>query len=161
MRNLTLELNSLETTDYVARKMSEHLFKGTIMLFWGDMGSGKTTFIKSLCSGLGIIPQKVTSPTYTLVNIYKCNWFIFHVDLFRLTAPEQLYDMDRADMIADEGVTMVEWPQMLQNYLTDEPVINLRFKTVSENHRQLILDTESSDFDILFNTMEQQILSRG
>jgi len=161
MRNLTFELNSLETTDYVARKMSEHLFKGTIMLFWGDMGSGKTTFIKSLCSGLGIIPQKVTSPTYTLVNIYKCNWFIFHVDLFRLTAPEQLYDMDRADMIADEGVTMVEWPQMLQNYLTDEPVINLRFKTVSENHRQLILDTESSDFDILFNTMEQQILSRG
>ena len=161
MRNLTFELNSLETTDYVVRKMSEHLFKGTIMLFWGDMGSGKTTFIKSLCSGLGIIPQKVTSPTYTLVNIYKCNWFIFHVDLFRLTAPEQLYDMDRADMIADEGVTMVEWPQMLQNYLTDEPVINLRFKTVSENHRQLILDTESSDFDILFNTMEQQILSRG
>ena len=161
MRNLKLELNSLETTDYVARKMAEDLFKGTIMLFWGDMGSGKTTFIKSLCSGLGIIPQKVTSPTYTLVNIYKCNWFIFHVDLFRLTAPEQLYDMDRADMIADEGVTMVEWPQMLQNYLTDEPVINLRFKTVSENHRQLILDTESSDFDILFNTMEQQILSRG
>ena len=83
------------------------------------------------------------------------------MDLFRLTAPEQLYDMDRADMIADEGVTMVEWPQMLQNYLTDEPVINLRFKTVSENHRQLILDTESSDFDILFKTMEQQILSRG
>ena len=59
MRNLTFELNSLETTDYVARKMSEHLFKGTIMLFWGDMGSGKTTFIKSLCSGLGIIPQKL------------------------------------------------------------------------------------------------------
>tara|TARA_B100000686_G_scaffold242855_1_gene251658 strand:- start:15 stop:482 length:468 start_codon:yes stop_codon:yes gene_type:complete len=155
MCNLTLELNSLETTDYVARKMAEHLFKGTIMLFWGDMGSGKTTFIKSLCSGLGILPEKVTSPTYTLVNIYKCKWFIFHVDLFRLTAPEQLYDMDRADMIADEGVTMVEWPHMLQDYLTDEPVINLRFTTVSENHRQLIMDTESSDFDILFKTMEQ------
>ena len=137
------------------------MFQGSIMLFWGDMGSGKTTFIKSLCSGLGVLPDKVTSPTYTLVNIYKCNWYIFHVDLFRLTAPEQLYDMDRADLIADQGVTMVEWPQMLQNYLTDEPVINLRFTTVSENHRQLILDTESSDFDILFNTMEQQILSRG
>ncbi len=161
MRNLKLELNSLETTDYVARKMAEDLFKGTIMLFWGDMGSGKTTFIKSLCSGLGILPEKVTSPTYTLVNIYKCNWLIFHVDLFRLTAPEQLYDMDRADMIADEGITMVEWPQLLQNYLTDESVINLRFSTVSEHHRKLILDTESSDFDTLFNTMEQQNFYRG
>ena len=115
MLNLTLELNSLEKTEYVARKMAEHLFQGSIMLFWGDMGSGKTTFIKSLCSGLGVLPDKVTSPTYTLVNIYKCNWYIFHVDLFRLTAPEQLYDMDRTDLIADQGVTMVEWPQMLQN----------------------------------------------
>ncbi len=159
MRNLTLELTSIEKTESIARKMAEHLFQGTIMLFWGEMGSGKTTFIKSLCSGLGIIPEKVTSPTYTLVNIYKCKWFIFHVDLFRLSAPEQLYDMDRADLIADEGVTMVEWPQMLQNYLTDEPVLNLYFSTVSDQHRLLELETKSCDFDILFETMEQQIFS--
>ena len=161
IRNLTIELNSLETTEYVARKMSQHLFQGAILLFWGDMGSGKTTFIKSLCSGLGILPEKVTSPTYTLVNIYKFNWYIFHVDLFRLTDPEQLFDMDRADLIADEGITMVEWPQMLQNYLTDEPVLNLRFITVSEKHRRLIVETDSCEFDILFKTMEQQILSFG
>ena len=124
------------------------------MLFWGEMGSGKTTFIKDLCSGLGVLPEKVTSPTYTLVNIYKCNWDIFHVDLFRLTNPEQLYDMDRADIIADQGVTMVNWPQMLR-YLTNEPVLNLSFKNV-DHHRRLILETESSEFDILFKTMEQQ-----
>ena len=118
------------------------------------MGSGKTTFIKSLCSGLGILPEKVTSPTYTLVNIYKFNWYIFHVDLFRLTDPEQLYDMDRSDLIADHGITLVEWPQMLQNYLTDEPVLNLSFITVSDIHRRLILETDSCEFDILFNTME-------
>ena len=117
MRNLKLELNSLETTDFVARKMAEHLFQGTIILFWGDMGSGKTTFIKSLCSGLGVLPEKVTSPTYTMVNIYKFYWNIFHVDLFRLTSPDQLYDMDREDLIADQGITMVEWPHMLENYL--------------------------------------------
>ena len=161
MRNLTLELNSLDVTEYIARKMAEHLFQGSIMLFWGEMGAGKTTFIKSLCSGLGVLPDKVNSPTYTLVNIYKCNWYIFHVDLFRLTAPEQLYDLDRADLIADQGVTMVEWPDMLQNYLTDEPVLNLRFKNVSDNYRLLILETESSEFDILFKTMEQQNLSCG
>ena len=155
MRNLTLELKSLQKTEFVARKMSQHLFQGAILLFWGDMGSGKTTFIKSLCSGLGVLPEKVTSPTYTLVNIYKFNWYIFHVDLFRLTDPEQLYDMDRVDLIADQGITMVEWPHMLQNYLTDEPVLNLRFITISEHQRQLLLETESCEFDILFNTMEQ------
>ena len=157
MPNLTLELNSLEKTEYVARKMAEHLFQGAIILFWGDMGSGKTTFIKSLCAGLGVLPEKVTSPTYTLVNIYKSKWSIFHVDLFRLTAPEHLYDMDRADLIADEGVTMIEWPQMLHNFLTDEPVLNLSFINVSDHHRRLKLETKTSDFDILFNTMKQHI----
>jgi tRNA A37 threonylcarbamoyladenosine biosynthesis protein TsaE len=52
---------------------------------------------------------------------------------------------------------MVEWPELLQDYLTDEPALNLRFTTVSENQRLLVLETESSEFDILFNTMEQQI----
>ena len=83
------------------------------------------------------------------------------MDLFRLTSPEQLYDMDRADLISDDGITMVEWPQMLQNYLTDETILNLSFKNVSDHHRRLILETESSEFDILFNTMEQQNLSCG
>ena len=49
MRNITLELNSLETTDYVARKMAEHMFQGSIMLFWGDMGSGKT--VRAITTG--------------------------------------------------------------------------------------------------------------
>jgi len=148
-------------TEHIARKMAEHLFQGTIILLWGDMGSGKTTFIKSLCSGLGVIPEKVTSPTYTLVNIYKCSFFIFHVDLFRLTSPEQLYDMDRADLIADDGITMVEWPQMLQNFLSDEPILNLSFTTISEHHRRLKIETQASDFDILLDTMEQLILSNS
>ena len=161
MRNLILELNSLEMTEHVARKMAEHLFQGTIMLFWGEMGSGKTTFIKSLCSGLGVLPEKVTSPTYTLVNIYKSSLLIFHVDLFRLTSPEQLYDMDRADLISDNGITMVEWPQMLQNYLTDEPILNLNFTTISDNHRRLKLETQTSEFDILLDMMEQLILSKS
>ena len=161
MRNLILELNSLEMTEHVARKMAEHLFQGTIMLFWGEMGSGKTTFIKSLCSGLGVLPEKVTSPTYTLVNIYKSSLLIFHVDLFRLTSPEQLYDMDRADLIADDGITMVEWPQMLQNYLTDEPILNLSFTTISDHHRRLKLETQTSEFDILLDMMEQLILSKS
>ena len=58
MQNLTIELSSLEKTEYFALKMSEHLFQGAVILFWGDMGSGKTTFIKSLCSGLGVLPEK-------------------------------------------------------------------------------------------------------
>ena len=148
MRKLIIELNSLEITDTVARKMAAHLFPGVILLLWGSMGAGKTTFAKSLCAGLGANPEIVTSPTYTLVNMYPAHLSIFHVDLYRLTAPEQL---------DEEGLTLVEWPEYILNYLTDETVLNLLFETVSENQRRISLESEYREFDILFDTLEQPI----
>jgi len=156
MRKLILDLSSLENTDAVARKIAAHLLPGAILLFWGSMGAGKTTFAKSLCAGLGVLPEIVTSPTYTLVNIYPGDWTVFHVDLFRLNASEELDDFDRDDLITDEGITLVEWPQYLLNYLSDEPVLNLGFETVSEHQRRLSLESESANFDILFKTLEQE-----
>ena len=156
MRKITLNLSSLENTDTVARKLSGALFPGAIILFWGIMGSGKTTFAKSLCAGLGVLPEIVTSPTYTIVNIYPGDWTVFHVDLYRLNAPEELDDFDREDLITDEGVTLVEWPQYLLNYLGDEPVLNLSFETVCENQRRLSLESNNSNFDIFFKTLEQE-----
>jgi tRNA threonylcarbamoyladenosine biosynthesis protein TsaE len=156
MRKLILDLSSLENTDAVAQKLAANLFPGAILLFWGGMGAGKTTFAKSLCAGLGVLPEIVTSPTYTLVNIYPGDWPVFHVDLYRLNAPEELDDFDREDLITDEGVTLVEWPQFLLNYLSDEPVLNLGLEAVSENQRRLSLESESVDFDILFKTLEQE-----
>ena len=148
MRKLILELSSLDNTDTVAKTVAEHLFPGAILLLWGSMGAGKTTFAKSLCVGLGVLPEIVTSPTYTLVNIYPGNWPVFHVDFYRLAA--------REDLITDEGVTLVEWPEFLLNYLSDEPVLNLDFKFVSEHQRRLSLESESGEFDILFKTLELQ-----
>lgn len=156
MRKLILELCSLEDTDAVASTMAKQLFPGSILLLWGNMGAGKTTFTKSLCAGLGILPEIVTSPTYTLVNNYPGRWPVFHVDLYRLTAPEQLDDFDREDLLCDEGVTIVEWPEFLANYLNDEAVLNLCFETVAEHQRRLCLESESAEFDTLFKTLEQQ-----
>ncbi|MBC8258178.1 MAG: tRNA (adenosine(37)-N6)-threonylcarbamoyltransferase complex ATPase subunit type 1 TsaE [SAR324 cluster bacterium] len=159
MRKIIIELNSLEITAAAARIIASDLFAGAILLLWGKMGAGKTTFAKSLCAGLGVLPEIVTSPTYTLVNIYHGKMPVYHVDLFRLTEQEQLDDFDRQDLIAEQGVTLVEWPEFIPDYLTDEPVLNLCFKTVSENQRQLILQSEFSNFDTIFKTLEQPILS--
>ena len=159
MKKLILELNSLKITDTVARKTAEHLFPGSVLLFWGNMGAGKTTFAKSLCAGLGVLPETVISPTYTIVNKYSGKWTILHVDLFRLTAPDQLDDFDKEDLIADRGITLVEWPEFIPDYLMDEPVLNLHFKIVSENQRQLIMKSERDNFDTLFNTLKQSIFS--
>jgi len=151
-----INLSSLKKTDYIARLIAAHLFPGSIILLWGDMGSGKTTFAKSLCAGLGVRPEVVTSPTYTLVNIYPGDLPIFHVDLFRLTSPQELDDFDRKDLVTDEGITIVEWPKFLINFLNEEPILNLNFESFSEKKKLLKFECQSSDFDTLLMTLEQQ-----
>ena len=160
MYNQLINLNSIKETDHLARFISKHLCKGTIILMWGEMGSGKTTFTKSLCAGLGIKPEKVTSPSYSLVNIYLGNIPIFHVDLFRLNSPKELEDFDRQDLLNDEGITIIEWPKLLLNFLSDEPVLNLNFETISYEGRRLILESRSREFDTLFMTLKQENFSK-
>ena len=160
MCNQIINLNSLRETNRFAQIISKHLFKGAIILLWGEMGSGKTTFTKSLCSGLGIHPEVVTSPTYTIVNIYRGNLPIFHVDLFRINSPEELDDFDRQDLITDEGITIIEWPKLILNFLHDEHILNLNLETLSNQGRRLNLESSSSDFDTLFMTLKQENFSK-
>ena len=159
MYNQLINLTSIKETDHLARFISKYLCKGTIILMWGEMGSGKTTFTKSLCSGLGVSPRVVTSPTYTLVNIYTGVLPIFHVDLFRLNSSNELEDFDRQDLINDNGITIVEWPKLLLNFLSDEPILNIKLEALSNKVRRLNLESSSSDFDTLFRTLKQQNFS--
>jgi len=78
--NQIINLNSLKNTDLLARLIAKNLFPKAIVLLWGEMGSGKTTFAKSLCSELGVQAENVTSPTYTIANIYQGLLPIFHID---------------------------------------------------------------------------------
>ena len=150
-----IDLYSLGKTDIVAKKIATHLFPGSIVMLWGEMGSGKTTFTKSLCNGLGVSSEIVSSPTYTLVNVYPGKHPIFHVDLFRLISSQELSDFDRQDLITDEGITIIEWPKFILNFLSDEPILNMNFETISEKKKQLKLESHSPEFDILFDTLKQ------
>ena len=156
MRHQIVNLNSLKETDRFAKFVSKHVFSGSIIMLWGEMGSGKTTFTKSFCSGLGVKSEKVISPTYTLVNIYKGRLPIFHVDLFRLNTLKDMEDFDRQDLINDEGITIVEWPKLIIGYLTNEPLLNLNFETLSNHARRIKLESNTTDFDTLFMFLKQE-----
>ena len=78
-------------------------------LFQGDLGSGKTTLCKNICASLGVPINLVTSPTYTMVNMYSYNSrVIHHLDLYRLEDQNELEDFDFEDLIAVDGITLVE-----------------------------------------------------
>jgi tRNA threonylcarbamoyladenosine biosynthesis protein TsaE len=120
-----LPLPDPEVTEDVGQLIGSRLPPTAICLLTGDLASGKTTLAKSICSALGIDPRIVISPTYTLTNIYPGLRPVFHVDLYRVQEPEELYGMDVDDWINPEGITLIEWPQVARGLLEDLPTLRL------------------------------------
>ena len=151
---ISLTIHSLEEMMIAGKLIGNHLFPGSIVLLSGDLGTGKTTLAKSICSALGVNPNIVISPTYTIVNIYEGMWPICHADLFRLSSPKELEDFDWDELISEEGVTLVEWPEFLQFFLTNEPQLWISLQSLSGTIRNLEIRTLQDNFKSLFNAFD-------
>jgi tRNA threonylcarbamoyladenosine biosynthesis protein TsaE len=125
---LEIELDALDATRRVGMALGRALPRRAVCLFFGEMAAGKTTLIKAVCEGLGIAPENVISPTYTLVNIYPAARRVYHVDLFRIEQPEALLEMDRGDWVNPDGPTLIEWPEAALPLLAGEAPLSLRLE---------------------------------
>ncbi len=109
----TLVTRSEAETFAVARDLAISLEPGALVLLKGDLGAGKTAFVKGLAEGLGIDPAEVSSPTFTLIQEYRGGRLtLYHVDLYRLT-PREAEDLGLEEIVSSGGVTAIEWPDRL------------------------------------------------
>ena len=100
--------NSEEETEALGRRLGEILDQSTVVAFTGDLGAGKTAFTRGLAKGLDI-PDRVTSPTFTIVNEYEGGRLpLFHFDMYRLSSADELFDIGWEDYLARGGVCAVE-----------------------------------------------------
>jgi tRNA threonylcarbamoyladenosine biosynthesis protein TsaE len=105
--------NSEADTRAIAAALSPSLAAGAVVLLSGDLGAGKTAFVRGLAAGLGVDPEDVTSPTFTLVHEYRGGRLpLIHVDLYRLERAD-LDDIGLDPDLAAAGVTAVEWSERL------------------------------------------------
>ena len=101
-------------TAAVGRDLGSSLSAGDTVLLYGDLGAGKTAFVRGLAEGLGIDPDEVSSPTFTLVQEYRGGRLpLFHVDLYRLDDPREIDDLGLEE-IAAAGVLAIEWAEKLR-----------------------------------------------
>ena len=134
-----LSNSTQDTTDFaeqIAKKLS---YPQTILLL-GDMGSGKTTFTKSLIKFLGV-KANVTSPTFNIVNQYSVlDKTINHFDMYRLEDESEAEEIGVVDMLKDKNsINIIEWPQKIKSLLSDN-VIKIYIKQINENKREFLVE---------------------
>ena len=110
---------SPEETEKVGAEFSRMLKSGDFVAFKGDLGAGKTTFIRGMASVL--CPKaRVQSPTYTVVNEYKGNPPLFHFDMYRITDEDSLYGIGFFDYLDRDGISVCEWSEQIEEYLPED-----------------------------------------
>jgi len=130
-----------DDTEALAARVAAKLHAGSVLLLEGDLGSGKTCFVRGLVRGLGGNPEQVSSPTFTLVHQYPGTRLpVFHWDLYRLEPETNWAVLDLDDHLTDpNSVTLVEWPERRDDWATSAPAAQrIVLQTLSETERKII-----------------------
>ncbi|HEY3161567.1 MAG TPA: tRNA (adenosine(37)-N6)-threonylcarbamoyltransferase complex ATPase subunit type 1 TsaE [Vicinamibacterales bacterium] len=137
----TYVAGSESDTQAIARELAATLRAGDVLLLAGELGAGKTTFVKGLAAGLGIDPGDVSSPTFTLLHEYRGGRLtLYHADLYRLdrTATE---DLGLEEAGVRDGVLAIEWPDRLTHDVPDAKLI--RLEVVDDAVRRITIEPYS------------------
>lgn len=132
-------IKSLEQLHKAAKQFIELIGQNKVFAFYGDMGAGKTTFIKAICQELGV-SENITSPTFSLVNEYLINddSTIFHFDCYRLKNVHEAYDIGAEEYLYSGNICFVEWPEKIEDLLPQNRV-DVYIKVLNNNSREITL----------------------
>ena len=121
---MEITLSSLDDLAKAAASFLKDMQDKRVFAFYGNMGAGKTTFIKALCEAMGV-EDEVNSPTFALVNEYyipKTDRHVYHFDFYRINKEEEVYDIGYEDYFYSDSYCIIEWPELVENLLPEETV---------------------------------------
>jgi tRNA threonylcarbamoyladenosine biosynthesis protein TsaE len=131
-------------TAALGRELGARLQPGDVVLLDGELGAGKTVFARGIAEGLGVPPSDVSSPTFALIHEYRGRLRVFHVDLYRLNADQEIEDLG-LDELAASGVVIVEWPEKLPRAVPG--AIRVRIEDAGEDEREIRISERSQSAD--------------
>ncbi len=133
-------LNNLSDIESVAKKFVENMGSRRVFAFYGEMGAGKTTFIKAICNTLGVT-ETITSPTFAIVNEYAIEGGdpIFHFDFYRIKDIDEAYDFGYEDYFYSGHLCFIEWPQLVESLLPKD-VVKVQILIEDNEQRTILVD---------------------
>ena len=125
-------------TEELGRKLAEKLPGGSVVAMYGDLGAGKTAFVRGMAKGMGL-SCRVSSPTFTIVNEYLGERELIHFDMYRLSSADELFDIGWEDYLERGGVCAVEWSENVQDaFFGDEIVV--RIEKLNDTDRKILIE---------------------
>jgi tRNA threonylcarbamoyladenosine biosynthesis protein TsaE len=122
-----------------------HVQRGALILLRGELGAGKTHFIKGIARALGIDERELTSPTFSLAHEFACTFngkpfTLFHLDCYRFEQPEELLELGIEDYLyPHQGATIIEWPERIER-LIPTTAIGVQITAIGETEREVVWD---------------------
>ena len=133
---MTTEIRSESeaATEAAGERLGALLSAGDVVLLYGDLGAGKTAFVRGLARGVGADPTEVSSPTFTIVQEYAGRLTLYHVDLYRLEERE-VDDLGLEELVLGDGVVAIEWAERWRGRPDD--VVEVRIEHTAEEERSV------------------------
>lgn len=134
---MIIKIESLDTIDRAAAEFIKVMGDKTVFAFYGQMGAGKTTFIKAICRSLGV-DDVINSPTFAIVNEYRSNSgeLIYHFDFYRINKIEEVYDFGYEDYFYSGSLCFIEWPEKVESLLPHD-VVGVEIKEIEDGSREV------------------------
>lgn len=121
-----IRINSIDELPTAAREFVAMMGDQTVYAFHGEMGAGKTTFIRALAEQLGVDPDEANSPSFSIINEYRSATtaeLIYHFDLYRLESVEEALEIGVEDYFDSGALCLLEWPERIEPLLPDDTVV--------------------------------------
>lgn len=137
---MTYISHSAAETEELGRQLGQSLRSGAVVAFLGGLGMGKTAFTRGLARGIGC-QDRVTSPTFTIVNEYEGDLPLFHFDMYRLTDSDALFDIGWEDYLDRGGVCAVEWSENVADAMPEDAIyVTIARHPENENWRIITME---------------------
>ena len=130
--------NNETETEEIGARFAEKLPGGTVVAMYGDLGAGKTAFVRGMARGMGL-NCRVSSPTFTIVNEYLGERELIHFDMYRLSGADELFDIGWEDYLSREGVCAVEWSENVPEAF-DGSEIRVTIEKLSDRERKITIE---------------------
>lgn len=145
--------NNLKDTEKLGKIIAKCLEKGTVICLDGELGAGKTSLTQFIAEEFGV-KEYIVSPTFTIIKEYEGKLPFYHMDVYRIGSEDDMYELGFDEYIYSEGVTIIEWADLIRAILPQERV-NIKIIRIDDRKREISIEGEGPVYEKLLKELKK------